>query len=286
MPSVAWKSSSSAARTARRSVSSPQADGERTPVEHLFRESATKDFIDYGFEAEFIGRLPVRVVCDPLSAGDLFDIMKTSEGSLIRQYEREFGAYGVKATFTDDALHLIAKRAAEEKTGARGLVTAWERVLRDFKFELPSLGLPEIEIDAALIEKPAAAMHRCREAASRIVHDFSAAHTGEVNAFVERFDREHGFLLRFDAEAITAIARRALLEGLDVPSMCQKLFKDYPFGLTLVARGTDNDEFDIPASAIANTDSYLSELVVQACRPPQEEATTVEDAAPPAAAAA
>jgi hypothetical protein len=82
-------------------------------VEHLFRDVITKDFIDYGFESEFIGRLPVRVVCDPLSADDLFAIMKTSEGSLIRQYEREFAAYGIKAVFHDDALREIAARAAD-----------------------------------------------------------------------------------------------------------------------------------------------------------------------------
>jgi ATP-dependent Clp protease ATP-binding subunit ClpX len=91
-------------RTNRKAIGFVSAtDAERTPAEHLLRDAITKDFIDYGFEAEFIGRLPVRVVCDPLSADDLFDIMKTSEGSLIRQYEREFAAYGIKAVFHDDA---------------------------------------------------------------------------------------------------------------------------------------------------------------------------------------
>src|SRR5690606_32190492 len=66
-------------------------------------EPTTQDFIDFGFEAEFIGRLPVRVVCDSLSGDALFDIMKHSEGSLIRQYEREFEAFGIRAEFGDDA---------------------------------------------------------------------------------------------------------------------------------------------------------------------------------------
>ena len=100
----------------------------------LLREAQTRDFIDYGFEAEFIGRLPVRVFCEALDAGDLFQIMKRSEGSLIRQLEREFHAYGVAAVFEDEALREVAERAAREKTGARGLVTVWEKVLRDFKF--------------------------------------------------------------------------------------------------------------------------------------------------------
>src|ERR1700726_727729 len=55
----------------------------------------TGDFIDYGLEPEFIGRLPVRVVCHELSADDLFAILKTSEGSVIRQYTRAFEAFGI-----------------------------------------------------------------------------------------------------------------------------------------------------------------------------------------------
>jgi ATP-dependent protease Clp, ATPase subunit len=58
----------------------------------LFQHVTTQDFMEYGFEPEFIGRLPVRVVCEELDANDLFDIMKFSEGSLLRQYERAFRA--------------------------------------------------------------------------------------------------------------------------------------------------------------------------------------------------
>ncbi len=163
-------------RTNRKSIGFVSADWKPAAAEHLFRESRTKDFIDYGFEAEFIGRLPVRVVCEPLTADDMFQIMKNSEGSLIRQYEREFAAYGVKASFEDDALREIATRAEEEKTGARGLVTAWERVLRDFKFEMPSLGLPELRVDAALVMNPESVLTKCRAEASTMISRLGAAH--------------------------------------------------------------------------------------------------------------
>src|SRR3954468_16949266 len=56
----------------------------------LFQYVGTQDFIEYGFEPEFIGRLPVRVVCEELAADDLYQIMKYSEGSILRQYERAF----------------------------------------------------------------------------------------------------------------------------------------------------------------------------------------------------
>src|SRR5204862_659548 len=88
----------------------------------VFSEAQTKDFIEFGFEPEFIGRLPVRVVCNSLKVEDLFLILKTSEGSIIRQYEQDFEAYGIEVLFSDDGLKRIAERAGDEQTGARGLM--------------------------------------------------------------------------------------------------------------------------------------------------------------------
>ncbi|MCB1278500.1 AAA family ATPase [Prosthecobacter sp.] len=268
-------------RTNRKSIGFVSSDSKSTAAEHLFRESRTKDFIDFGFEAEFIGRLPVRVVCDPLSADDMFQIMKNSEGSLIRQYQREFAAYGVKAVFEDDALREIASRAEDEKTGARGLVTAWERVLRDFKFEMPSLGLPELRIDGALVKDPEQRLVQCRAEAASQVMELGAAHAGEVRVFAERFQREHGFTLDFDSAAIAAVAARAQREGMHVDAMCEKLFKDYPFGLKLVTRTTGDTRFTLTSEAVANPDKYVSELVVNACRQhPQQTPSNVIDPTP------
>ena len=88
----------------------------------------TQDFIEFGFEAEFIGRLPVRVVCDHLEKEDLFEIMKNSEGSLIRQYEREFEAFGIQADFLDSALEKIAAAAAEILAES-DLSTRWDDIV-------------------------------------------------------------------------------------------------------------------------------------------------------------
>ena len=60
-----------------------------TPDEVL-AAAQTRDFIEFGFEPEFIGRLPVRVVCHALNVDDLFLILKNSEGSIVRQYEQDF----------------------------------------------------------------------------------------------------------------------------------------------------------------------------------------------------
>jgi ATP-dependent protease Clp ATPase subunit len=133
------------ARTAKPPVWSPT---------EMLKAATTKDFINFGFEPEFIGRLSVRVVCEGLSSNDLFEILKFSEGSIVRQYQRAFAAYDIKISFTDDALEEIARQAAEEQTGARGLATVCERVLRDFKYELPGRGVSCLKVNGALVKAP------------------------------------------------------------------------------------------------------------------------------------
>src|SRR5438046_2486224 len=120
----------------------------------VFAEAQTRDFIDFGFEPEFIGRLPVRVVCQQLNIDDLFQILKTSEGSIIRQYEQSFAAYGIEVLFQDEGLRRIAHLAEEERTGARGLMTVCEKVFREFKYELPSTPIRRFVVNAAVVEHP------------------------------------------------------------------------------------------------------------------------------------
>ena len=65
-------------------------------VDQLYQQASTADLVTYGLEPEFVGRLPVRVACHGLDADDLFDVLRKSESSLIHQYERAFGAYGIR----------------------------------------------------------------------------------------------------------------------------------------------------------------------------------------------
>src|SRR5207245_11152848 len=99
-------------------------------TEDVLAQAQTRDFIEFGFEPEFIGRLPVRVVCHSLKVEDLFLILQSAEGSIIRQYEQDFDAYGIEVLFSDEGLRQIAEHAGEEQTGARGLMTVCERIFR------------------------------------------------------------------------------------------------------------------------------------------------------------
>jgi endopeptidase Clp ATP-binding regulatory subunit ClpX len=135
-------------------LEAPPPGGDGRAAAELIRQATTRDFIAYGFEPEFIGRLPVRVVCEQLRVDDFYEIMERSEGSILRQYERAFRAYGIEVTFVESALREIARQAAEEKTGARGLLTVCERILRNFKYELPGTSVKRFTVDALLIAEP------------------------------------------------------------------------------------------------------------------------------------
>ena len=158
-------------------------DGDETA---LLQCAETPDFIQYGFEPEFIGRLPVRVVCHHLSSDHLFHIMKHSEGSIIRQYQAAFQAYNIRAQFADSALTAIADLARKEMTGARALMTVCERTFRDFKYELPSSNVSKLLVTGAVVSDPAKALlELLASSANSAVNpargqDFSRVETGSV----------------------------------------------------------------------------------------------------------
>ena len=230
----------------------------------LFQQVTTGDFVEYGFEPEFIGRLPVRVVCEELSADDLYKIMKYSEGSLLRQYERAFRAYGIEISFEDEALRLIAEAAATEKTGARGLLTVFEKLFRDFKYYLAGSGLTQLRVSSELVREPARVLERLMAEGHK---QEEAALVQSARRFAEQFKREHGAELIFDEAALRRLVERAQAERMTMAELCAHLFKDYQFGLGLVQKNIGLTTFNIPREAIDAPDKFLSDLVVRSHYP-------------------
>src|SRR3954462_12009763 len=230
----------------------------------LFQHVTTQDFVEYGFEPEFIGRLPVRVVCEELDANDLFEIMKYSEGSLLRQYERAFRAYGIEISFEDEALRLLAQDAATEKTGARGLLTVFEKLFRDYKFHLAGSGLSQLRVTAALVREPQRVLEQLMAEGHKLEAQMLEAGARE---FAEKFSREHGLQLVFDDSAIGRLVERAHAERMTMGDLCAHLFKDYQFGLSLIKKNTGRTQFVLNAAAIDAPDKFLSDLVVQSYYP-------------------
>ncbi|MBV9488914.1 MAG: AAA family ATPase [Verrucomicrobia bacterium] len=232
------------------------------PVEGVaaLRSATTRDFIDYGLEPEFVGRLPVRVVCDELSVEDLFTILKTSEGSVIHQYRRSLEAFGIESVFHDDALREIAAQAAVEKTGARGLLTVCDRVMRNFKFELPGSGVRRLEIDAELVRDPQGTLEQILRAA-RAAAELNQAE--KVRQFAESFSQKHGVKFVIAEDAVLGIVTRAAGVNRDAVEYCENLFRDYPYGLKLLRDHSADNAFVVPLSALDDPDRYLSDRVVE-----------------------
>jgi endopeptidase Clp ATP-binding regulatory subunit ClpX len=230
----------------------------------LFQHVTTEDFIEYGFEPEFIGRLPVRVVCEELAADDLYQIMRFSEGSILRQYERAFAAYGIEISFEDEALRLIAQAAAKEKTGARGLLTVFEKLFRDFKYHLAGSGLTQLRVSSELVREPQRVLERLMAEGHR--QETAALEQG-ARDFAKRFSDEHGVAITFDESALHRLVERAQAEHMTMPELCAHLFKDYQFGLGLVQKNTGQSAFMMDGSAVDAPDKFLSELVVRSHYP-------------------
>ena len=83
--------------------------------------------MEYGFESEFIGRLPITAVLNHLNEDSLYKILKNPEAAVIRGKKIDFAAYNIDVDFTDEALREIAKRAALAETGARRRQAALHR---------------------------------------------------------------------------------------------------------------------------------------------------------------
>jgi len=241
-----------------------QADPVQVMDNELFQYVTTKDFVEYGFEPEFIGRLPVRVVCLDLDADDLFKIMKFSEGSLLRQYERAFRAYGIDISFDDEALRLIAEAAAEEKTGARGLLTVFEKLFRDYKYYLAGSGLSQLRVTAELVREPKRVLDRLMAEGEK---EEAKMLDDAARQWAQAFAKEHGVEIVFDDSALRRLVERAQTERMNMNDLCAHLFKDYQFGLSLVKKNTGQTRFVLNGEAVDAPDRRLSELVVQSYYP-------------------
>ena len=86
---------------------------------------------------EFVGRMPIICTLEGLTEEALVKILKEPKNAIIRQYKALLSMDEVKLTFEDDALKVIAKKALEKETGARGLRAVIEEYMLDIMYEVP-----------------------------------------------------------------------------------------------------------------------------------------------------
>jgi len=115
------------------------------------------DLVSFGLIPELIGRLHVHATLNQISKEDMVKILVEPKNSLVRQYQKLFNIDNAILTFEEESLEMIAQRAIDRKTGARGLRSIMEETLLDIMYELPELEDYEVVITPEVIksgEKP------------------------------------------------------------------------------------------------------------------------------------
>ncbi|HEY8269659.1 MAG TPA: ATP-dependent Clp protease ATP-binding subunit ClpX [Pseudobdellovibrionaceae bacterium] len=128
-----------------------------TAGEYILQKVEPDDLTKFGLIPEFIGRLPVIAVLNPLEESALIDILVQPKNAVTKQYQKLFSYEGVDLKFTEKALKAIAQMALKRKTGARGLRGVIESAMMDIMFDLPSKeNVKECIIDEKVINEGAA----------------------------------------------------------------------------------------------------------------------------------
>jgi endopeptidase Clp ATP-binding regulatory subunit ClpX len=237
-----------------RSIGLTQDQKKATDYDLLYGQVNTDDLISFGFEPEFIGRLPIRVSCQDLKANDLLAIMKNSEGSIIRQYEEAFRAYGIDVQFKDDGLDLIAEMAAKEKTGARALMTICEKILRNYKFELPGSGVRELIVDGQVVTYPEKSLSEML-----LQKNVDAFHS--IQNFEEMFFKNYKMKIHFDEAAKILIIDKASGKQLTPMEFSQQLLLGYEHGLRLIQLNSGETEFKLGIDVVEDPVGALEKRI-------------------------
>ena len=104
----------------------------------IFKELLPQDLLKFGLIPEFVGRLPIVATLEGLSREALIDIVTKPKNALIKQYKKLVELDGVELEFNQEALEIIVDKAIERNTGARGLRSIIEEIMRDIMYEIPS----------------------------------------------------------------------------------------------------------------------------------------------------
>lgn len=104
----------------------------------VFQELLPQDLLKFGLIPEFIGRLPIIATLKELDKEALIKILVEPKNALVKQYEKLFQMDGVELVFEQQAIEAIVEKAIERKTGARGLRSIIEEIMRDIMYEIPS----------------------------------------------------------------------------------------------------------------------------------------------------
>lgn len=118
----------------------------------LLKKIEPEDLVKFGLIPEFVGRLPLLATLTELDEESLVRVLTEPKNALVKQYTEIFGIEGVDLEFADGALHAIAKKSMERRTGARGLRSIMENILLDSMYQIPSdKNIDKVVLDAEVV---------------------------------------------------------------------------------------------------------------------------------------
>ncbi len=216
----------------------------------------SEDLIEYGFESEFVGRLPVVVRLAVLSEMALYQIIKNPFSSVVRSKMRDFQAYGITLEFQDEALRLLAREAFSEKTGARGLVSVFEKALLKFEKKLPSTSIKKLMVTEQIVRKPETEL-------DILLNNYL------LKEFQTQFLVRTGIVITFTPGAKDEILKQSRQENKDFLTKCWELFSNYEYGLKLLNRA----EFLVDEVILQDPKGRLEQLIKESYHPPANKNT-------------
>ncbi len=210
----------------------------------LFEKLHSQDLIEYGFESEFVGRLPVMTHLNKLTEDGLFDILNSPNSAVIQAKKRDFAAYKIKLDFDTGALRFIAGEAYKQNTGARGLVTVVERILLPYERSLPSSGIESLLVTVSMCIDPETYLDALLKD-----HAFDTVSKNLLN--------NTGIKVEFSPGARKYAISSAAEKGANLLEFLENALKDYSYGLKL----TGVSIFSVTRAVLANPKVYLDTLI-------------------------
>lgn len=222
-------------------------DVQKVEKEEILKQVKTADLIKYGFENEFIGRLPIVLSLNHLDVNGLYDILKNPKNSVIQGKKRDFKAYGIDLEFEDEALRRIAEMAHEEQTGARGLLSVVDNLLLKFEKLLPDTHIDSLTFTSAMVDNPNVEL-------DKLLIEYY------IKKFQRKFLTKNNIVITFTDKAIKKLKEKAAEEQRALDEICTELLEDYDYGLKLLGW----EEFSVDESIIDDPKLRLEELIKKA----------------------
>ena len=136
-------------------ASAPKTQAEKELDEaKMLKKLQPEDLLKFGLIPEFIGRVPIYAVLDPLEESTLKNILTQPKNALLKQYQCLLNMDGVELKFEPEAVDLIAAEAIKRKTGARALRSIVEEIMLDVMYDVPEKGdIKEFVVTADMVKR-------------------------------------------------------------------------------------------------------------------------------------